>query len=178
MGFYDFVVKNKKGEDVSLKEFEGKVVLVVNTATKCGLTPQYEALQNLYSKYEKDGFVVLDFPCNQFLEQAPGSDEEINEFCSLNFGTMFPRFAKVDVNGDDATPLYKWLKEVKPVDVGNEETAKFEQHVAEYTPNNKAEDIKWNFGKFLINKDGEVVERFSPAIPPQMLVSAIEDLLY
>ncbi len=177
MKLYDFVVKNKKGEEVSLKEYEGKVVLVVNTATKCGLTPQYEGLQNLYKKYEAQGFVVLDFPCNQFLEQAPGSDEEINEFCSLNFGTMFPRFQKVDVNGENAIELYKWLKEIKPVDVGNEETEKFEQHVVGFTPNNKPEDIKWNFGKFLIDRDGNVVERFSPAMPPEVLESVIENLL-
>ncbi len=177
MKIYDFAVKNKKGEEVSLKEYEGKVILVVNTATKCGLTPQYEGLQNLYKKYEDKGFVVLDFPCNQFLEQAPGSDEEINEFCSLNFGTMFPRFAKVDVNGENAIELYKWLKEVKPVDVGNEETAKFEQHVAGFTPNNKPEDIKWNFGKFLIDREGKVVERFSPAMPPEVLESVIEGIL-
>ncbi len=177
MEFYDFTVKNKKGEEVSLKEYAGKVILLVNTATKCGLTPQYEALQTLYKKYEEQGFVVLDFPCNQFLEQAPESDEEINEFCSLSFGTKFPRFAKVDVNGENAIPLFKWLKEVKSVDVGNEETEKFEQHVAAYTPNNKPGDIKWNFGKFLIDREGRVVERFSPAMPPEMLVSAIEGLL-
>ncbi len=177
MGFYDFIVKNKKGEEVSLKEYEGKVILVVNTATKCGLTPQYEALQNLYKKYESQGFVVLDFPCNQFLEQAPESDEEINEFCSLNFGTMFPRFAKVDVNGENAISLFKWLKEAKPVDVSDEESTKFEQFVAQFTPNNKPEDIKWNFGKFLIDREGNVVERFSPAMAPEMLISEIESLL-
>ncbi len=177
MNLYDFVVKNKKGEEVSLKEYEGKVVLVVNTATKCGLTPQYEGLQNLYKKYEEKGFVILDFPCNQFLEQAPDSVEEINEFCSLNFGTMFPRFGKVDVNGENATELYKWLKEVKPVDIGNEETVKFEQLVLQYTPDNKPYDIKWNFGKFIIDRQGNVVERFSPAMPPEALESIIEELL-
>ncbi len=177
MKFYDFTVKDKKGNDVSMKEYEGKVVLLVNTATKCGLTPQYEALQNLYDNYEEKGFVVLDFPCNQFLEQAPESNEEINEFCSLNFGTKFPRFAKVDVNGNNAIPLFKWIKDIKANDIGNEETEKFEQYVSQFTPDKKPNDIKWNFGKFLIGRDGEVVERFSPALSPELLVDDIEKLL-
>ncbi len=177
MNLYDFKVKDKKGNEVSLKEYEGKLILVVNTATKCGLTPQYEALQELYKKYESQGFLVLDFPCNQFLEQAPGSDEEINEFCSLNFGTKFPRFAKIDVNGENEEPLYKWLKAEKPQDIGNEETAKFEEHVKNYTPDNNETDIKWNFGKFIIGRDGNVVERYSPALPPEAIEETIKSML-
>ncbi|MFV0314364.1 MAG: glutathione peroxidase [Anaerotignum sp.] len=177
MKFYDFTVKDKKGNDVSLKEYEGKLILVVNTATKCGLTPQYEALQNLYDKYATQGFVILDFPCNQFLEQAPGSIDEIHEFCSLNFGTKFPRFSKIDVNGENEAPLYKWLKAEAPVDKGNEDTAKFEALVKEYTPNNNETDIKWNFGKFIIGRDGRVIDRYSPAMPPEVLEDLIKSML-
>lgn len=177
MSIYDFSVKSKKGEDVSLREFEGKVLLVVNTATKCGLTPQYEGMQTLFEKYEARGFTILDFPCNQFAEQAPGTDEEISEFCSLNYGTKFPRFAKIDVNGENASPLYAWLKEQIPEDKGDEESAKFEEMVKQYTPNNEPSDIKWNFGKFLVGRDGAVVARYSPAITPDKLEADIEALL-
>ncbi len=177
MKFYDFTVKDKKGNDVSLKEYEGKLIMVINTATKCGLTPQYEALQKLYDKYESQGFVVLDFPCNQFLEQAPDSIDEINEFCSLNFGTKFPRFAKIDVNGENEVPLYKWLKEKAPIDIGNEETEKFEAYVKKLTPDNTETDIKWNFGKFIIGRDGEVAGRYSPAMVPEVLEDVIKSML-
>ncbi len=177
MNIYDFVVQDKKGNDVSLKKYEGKVLMIVNTATKCGLTPQYEALQNLYDKYESKGFVILDFPCNQFLEQAPESIEEINEFCSLTFGTKFPRFAKLDVNGDDESKLYSWLKQQISVDSGDESCLKFEEHVKQFTPDIKSHDIKWNFGKFIINKNGEVVGRYSPAMSPEKLENEIEKLL-
>ncbi len=177
MNLYDFNVLDKKGNDVSLSDYKGKVVLIVNTATKCGLTPQYDALQKLYDKYEDKDFVVLDFPCNQFLEQAPEDIEQINEFCSLNFGTKFPRFSKIDVNGENAAPLYKWLKEQISEDIGNAETKKFEEYVKEFTPNNKPEDIKWNFGKFLVDKEGNVISRYSPAIPPEALTSDIEKLI-
>lgn len=177
MNIYNFTVKDKKGNDVSLRQFEGKALLVVNTATKCGLTPQYEAMQTLFDKYEAKGFTVLDFPCNQFAGQAPGTDEEISEFCSLNYGTKFPRFAKIDVNGANAAPLYVWLKEQAPVDKGDEETAKFEDMVKQYTPDNSPTDIKWNFGKFLIGRDGEVIARYSPAMTPDKIEADIEALL-
>ena len=131
MSIYDITVKDKKGNDVSLSEYAGKVLLIVNTATKCGLTPQYDGLEALYEKYHDQGFEILDFPCNQFAFQAPGSAEEIDSFCSLKFNTKFPRFAKIKVNGKDADPLYKYLKEQKP---GR---------------------IQWNFAKFLIAKNGE-----------------------
>lgn len=177
MSIYDYTVKNNVGDDISLEQFKGKVLLVVNTATKCGLTPQYEALQSMYDKYESKGFTVLDFPCNQFGGQAPGSDEEISEFCTLNYGTKFPRFAKIDVNGANASPLYVWLKEQAPEDKGNEETAKFEEMVKQYTPDNGPADIKWNFGKFLIDRDGNVITRYSPAMTPETLAADIEALL-
>lgn len=177
MNIYDFTVKNNFGRPVSLKNYEGKVLLVVNTATKCGLTPQYEGLQKLYEKYQPRGLEILDFPSNQFMGQAPGTDEEINEFCSLNFGTSFPRFSKIEVNGKNADPLYTWLKSEKPEDIGDEESKKFEKKVKVLTLGNKKEDIKWNFGKFLIDQKGNVVARFSPTYNMDKVAEEIEKLL-
>ena len=150
MNIYDFTVKDNKGNDVSLGTYSGKVLLVVNTATKCGLTPQYEGLEALYEKYHDKGFEILDFPCNQFAFQAPGDAEKIDSFCKLNYGTKFPRFAKIKVNGADADPLYVYLKEQKPGRIG------------------------WNFAKVLIDRKGNVVERFAPTDKPQTLEAAIE----
>ena len=153
MSIYDFTVKDKKGNDVSLSEYMGKVLLIVNTATKCGLTPQYDALEALYEKYHDQGFEILDFPCNQFLAQAPGSVEEIDSFCTLRFNTKFPRFGKIKVNGKEADPLYVYLKEQKP---GR---------------------IEWNFAKFLIDREGNVVERVSSKTKPETMTESIEKLL-
>lgn len=153
MSVYDFTVKDKKGNDVSLSEYKGKVLLIVNTATKCGLTPQYDALEALYEKYHDQGFEILDFPCNQFLAQAPGSVEEIDSFCTLRFNTKFPRFGKIKVNGKEADPLYVYLKERKP---GR---------------------IEWNFAKFLIDREGNVVERVSSKTKPETMTESIEKLL-
>ena len=153
MSVYDFTVKDKKGNDVSLSEYKGKVLLIVNTATKCGLTPQYDALEALYEKYHDQGFEILDFPCNQFLAQAPGTVEEIDSFCTLRFNTKFPRFGKIKVNGKDADPLYVYLKEQKP---GR---------------------IEWNFAKFLIDREGNVVERVSSKTKPETMTESIEKLL-
>lgn len=177
MSVYDFSVKNNKGENVSLSEYEGKVLLIVNTATKCGLTPQYDALEALYKKYKEQGFEILDFPCNQFMNQAPGSDEDISQFCTLNHGTTFPRFKKIDVNGKNADPFYVWLKEQAPEDRGDEKSKSFEKKIKLLKPFAKAGDIKWNFGKFLINAKGEVVGRYSPAFTPDQLEKDIEKLL-
>lgn len=177
MSIYDFNVTDVSGSEVSLAEYRGKVLLVVNTATKCGLTPQYEGLVSLYGKYRDRGFEILDFPSNQFLQQAPGTNEEINNFCSLTFGTTFPRFAKIDVNGKNTAPLYQWLKEQKPEDFGDEDARAFEKKVRLLKPFAKPGDIKWNFGKFLIDREGRVVERFSPAYRPEQLEEAIEALL-
>lgn len=177
MNIYNFEVKDNQGNIVSMKEYEGKALLVVNTATKCGLTPQYTAMQELYDKYKDKGFEILDFPCNQFMEQAPGTDEEISEFCLLNYGTTFPQFAKIDVNGINASSLYVWLKEQAPEDLSNDETKAFEEKVNAYTLGNKAGDIKWNFGKFLIDRNGDVVARYSPAYPLEKLEQDIEVLL-
>lgn len=153
MSVYDYTVKDKKGNDVSLSEYKGKVLLIVNTATKCGLTPQYDALEALYEKYHDQGFEILDFPCNQFLAQAPGTVEEIDSFCTLRFNTKFPRFGKIKVNGKDADPLYVYLKEQKP---GR---------------------IEWNFAKFLIDKEGNVVERVASKTKPETIAESIEKLL-
>lgn len=157
MGFYDFKVKDSKGGLVDMSVYKGKVLLVVNTATGCGFTPQYKGLQALYDKYNAQGFEVLDFPCNQFGHQAPGSDAEIGQFCTLNYGTTFPRFAKVDVNGDNAEPLFKYLKRCKGGFLGSR--------------------IKWNFTKFLVSRDGEVVERYAPMTAPEKIEDDIKALL-
>ncbi len=177
MTVYDFTVKNAAGQDVSLSKYEGKVLMIVNTATKCGLTPQYEGLQAIYDKYRDRGFEVLDFPSNQFLGQAPGTDEEIGQFCSINYGTTFPRFQKIDVNGKNADPLYAWLREVQPEDSGDEASEAFEKKVRVLKPFAKHGDIKWNFGKFLIDRKGTPVARFSPALEPGKLSEEIEKLL-
>ncbi|MGV3353637.1 glutathione peroxidase [Streptococcus orisratti] len=154
---YDFTVKAQDGSDSPLSQYAGKVVLVVNTATGCGLTPQYEGLQKLYDTYKDQGFVILDFPCNQFAGQAPGSAEEINTFCSLNYQTTFPRFAKIKVNGKEAEPLYDWLKSEKSGLLGKR--------------------IEWNFAKFLIDREGNVVQRFSSKSEPEKMAVDIEALL-
>ncbi len=177
MKIYDFEVKDNKGEQVSLSRYEGKVLLVVNTATRCGLTPQYKELQALYEKYREKGFEVLDFPSNQFLNQAPGTDEEISEFCTLNYGTTFPRFQKLNVNGNEADPLFVWLKQQKQNDVGDEQSEAFEKKVKLLVPFAQKGDIKWNFGKFLISRQGDVAERYSPAYPPEKLTEEIGKLL-
>jgi glutathione peroxidase len=144
---YDFKMTDIDGAEVDFAEFEGKAVLVVNVASKCGLTPQYEGLQRLYDEYRRQGLEVLGFPCNQFAGQEPGSDDDVKSFCTLQFGVNFPMFSKIDVNGDGRAPIYDWLSSA---DVGPEE----------------AGDIKWNFGKFLIGKDGAVRARFDPSVEP------------
>lgn len=154
---YDFVVKDQKGQDVKLSQYEGKVLLIVNTATGCGFTPQYKALEELYRKYESKGFVILDFPCNQFANQAPGKDEEIHSFCTLKYNVSFPQFHKIDVNGKNAAPLYVYLKKAKRWFFTGR--------------------IKWNFTKFLVNKEGTVVARFAPSTKPEKLEKDIVRLL-
>lgn len=177
MNIGDFTVKNGAGEPVSLGQYIGKVLLVVNTATKCGLTPQYDALEALYKQYKDRGFEILDFPSNQFMGQAPGSNEEITEFCTLNYGTTFPRFAKIDVNGKDAAPLFVWLKEQAPQDAGDAESESFDKKIKLMKLFAKPGDIKWNFGKFLIDREGNVAGRFSPGYTPYKLAGEIEKLL-
>ena len=178
---YDFSVKDRKGKDVSLKEYSNEVLLIVNTATKCGFTPQYEDLEKLYEKYHSQGFEILDFPCNQFGSQAPGTDESIHSFCKLTYGTEFPRFKKIKVNGDDATPLYKFLKEEKGFAGWDESHPLYpvlDKMLSEQDANYKeSADIKWNFTKFLTNKRGQVVARFEPTESIDNIAKKIEELL-
>ena len=157
MSIYDFTVKDIKGQDISLNCFKEKVLLIVNTATSCGFTPQYTGLQKLYDDYKEKGFEILDFPCNQFGHQAPGTEDEIDNFCTLNYHTTFPRFAKIEVNGKNEHPLYKYLKS---------------QQKGTVTAN-----IKWNFTKFLVDRRGNIVGRFASAEKPEKLKIEIEKLL-
>ncbi len=153
MTIYDFKVKDAKGEMVDLSDYKGKVLLVVNTAILCGLTPQYAGLEALYQKFKDQGFEILGFPCNQFNSQAPGTEEQIISFCSLNYGVTFQQFAKIEVNGEQEHPLYTWLKSQKTGNMGD--------------------DIEWNFAKFLIDKNGNVADRFFATQPPEELEAAI-----
>ena len=178
---FDFTVKDRKGQDVSLRSYQGEVLLIVNTATKCGFTPQYDELEKLYRDYHAQGFEILDFPCNQFGQQAPGTDESIHEFCKLNFGTDFPRFKKVKVNGPDADPLFKFLQEQKGFDGWDEShpiAPILDKMLSENDPDYKQKpDIKWNFTKFLVNKYGIVVARFEPTEKIENIAKEIEALL-
>ena len=157
MGLYDIQVKEANGNEVSMKDYEGKVLLIVNTATGCGFTPQYEGLQKLYDNYKEQGLEILDFPCNQFGNQAPGSNDEIHEFCTLKYHTTFPLFSKIDVNGKDADPLFVYLKENSKGFLGS--------------------NIKWNFTKFLVDRNGNVLERFAPTVEPEKIEGKIAELL-
>lgn len=156
--FFDFTVKSANGTDTALSQYKNKVVLVVNVASQCGFTPQYKGLEELYEKFQSQGFTVIGFPCNQFGAQEPGSNEEIQSFCELNFGVKFPVMAKVDVNGGTADPVYKWLKESAPGLLGTEL-------------------IKWNFTKFLVGRDGQVLKRYAPQDEPQKIAADIQAAL-
>lgn len=178
MTIYDFKVKNRKKEEVSLEVFKNKVLLIVNTATGCGFTPQYEALENLYEKYNDKGFEVLDFPCNQFGHQAPGSDNEIHEFCTAKYKTKFDQFSKIDVNGENENVLYTYLKEQMP----NEEVNGLKNKIAmkaieKIGAAKKDGDIKWNFTKFLVDRKGNVVKRYAPTTKPADIEKDITKLL-
>ncbi len=179
---YDFTVKDRKGKDVSLREYSNEVLLIVNTATRCGFTPQYEELEKLYAAYRQQGFCILDFPCNQFGQQAPGTDESIHEFCKLNYGTEFPRFKKIKVNDPDADPLFAYLKEEKGFAGWNMEhpiAHILDDMLSKEDPDYQQKpDIKWNFTKFLINKQGRVVARFEPTAPFEEVKAQIEKLLH
>ncbi|SFI42815.1 glutathione peroxidase [Treponema bryantii] len=157
MNIYDIFVKSRDGKEVALKDYEGKVLLIVNTATGCGFTPQYTGLQKLYDTYKDKGFEILDFPCNQFANQAPGSDDDIHTFCTGRFGITFPQFAKIDVNGKNEDPLYTYLKSKK----GGLFSSR----------------IKWNFTKFLVGKDGTVIKRFGPTETPESIEAFVKNAL-
>ncbi len=179
MNVYDFSVTAQDGSEVSLAGYKGKVLLIVNTATGCGFTPQYADLQKLYELHEKDGLEILDFPCNQFGEQAPGSDEEIHTFCTGRFGITFPQFAKIDVNGENAIPLYKYLTENTEFGGFSGPMGLILKGVAkkmdkDYKTNGK---IKWNFTKFLIDRSGEIAARFEPTDSLDEVKAKVEALL-
>lgn len=174
---YDFTVNDVSGRATMLETYRGQVVLIVNTATHCGLTPQYKALQELQNRFSEHGFTVLDFPCNQFREQAPESEADIQTFCETNYGTTFPRFQKIDVNGSTAAPLYRWLKAQQPEDKGDISFQNLLIKLASLGEKREGYDIKWNFTKFLINREGEVVARYAPSTSPAEIASAIEGLL-
>lgn len=179
MSVYDYTVKDAKGEDVPLESYRGKVLLIVNTATGCGFTPQYDGLQDLYEAYQAQGLEILDFPCNQFGEQAPGSDEEIVSFCTGRFGITFRQFSKIDVNGENAAPLFTELKAQAPDDIvegfKDKMTMKAVERLSKTAKN--PGDIKWNFTKFLLDRSGRVVARFAPTVKPEELEAKVKELL-
>ena len=179
MAFYDHIIKTRKGEELDLSTLKGKVVLVVNTATGCGFTPQYEGIEKLYEKYHDQGFEVLDFPCNQFGNQAPGSDAEIHEFCTARYKTQFEQMSKIDVNGENELPLYTFLKQEQPDDdvqgMKNKMTMKAIEKLS--TSCKKPGDIKWNFTKFLVDKEGKVIARYSPTCEPAKIDEEIAKLI-
>jgi glutathione peroxidase len=157
MAIYSYTVKDARGSEIPLSNYQGKVLLLVNTASQCGFTPQYAGLQQIYDSLREQGFEILAFPCDQFGHQEPGTDAEIQQFCQINYGVTFPVFAKIEVNGSESHPLYRYLTAQKPGPKGG--------------------DIQWNFTKFLVNQAGEVVERFEPGVKPEELVPEIEKLL-
>ncbi|MBU1141585.1 MAG: glutathione peroxidase [Firmicutes bacterium] len=171
MNIYDFNIKNTKQQDVSLSIYKDKVLLVVNTATKCGFTPQYAALETLYEKYKEKGFEILDFPCNQFLKQAPGTDEELKSFCTLNYGTTFETFAKLDVNGNHAHPVYIYLRNEIQRDITGGRKPSILSKLA------TSDRIKWNFTKFLIDRKGKVIHRFAPGYEPENIARYIDEVI-
>ena len=179
MSIYDYKVKNRNNDKVSLSEFKGKVLIIVNTATGCGFTPQYEGLEKLYKEYHDKGLEILDFPCNQFGNQAPGSDDEIHEFCALKYNTSFDQFTKIEVNGDNESPLYTFLKEKITDDVivgmKNKMSMKAIEKISKTAINKN--DIKWNFTKFLVDREGNVVGRYSPTYKPQDMEEKIKELI-
>ncbi|WP_243298538.1 glutathione peroxidase [Bacillus litorisediminis] len=174
MSIYSFQANLTNGSKISLEEFKGKVLLIVNTASQCGLTPQYEGLEKLYQTYKDDGFTVLGFPCNQFGGQEPGTDEEIRNFCTVNYNVTFPLFQKIEVNGEKAHPLFSYLKSKAPVDSVQEVLSEDYQETARDTLDSS---IQWNFTKFLINREGTVLKRFGPATKPEEIEEDIKKLL-
>ena len=174
---YDFTLPDAKNKPVSFEQYRGKVLLIVNTATRCGLTPQYQELQDLYKQFHTQGLEILDFPCNQFREQAPENSEEIAQICQTRFGTEFTVFQKIEVNGTNEAPLYRWLKQQKPEDNGGHVFKEMLLKLASLGEKREGSDIKWNFTKFLINRNGEVVERFAPSVKPAEMADNIASLL-
>ena len=180
MSIYDYTVKGRKGDEISLGDFKNKVLLVVNTATGCGFTPQYEGLENLYRTYHDKGLEILDFPCNQFGHQAPGSNDEIHEFCTAKYKTTFEQLAKIDVNGDKAEPLWVYLKEQvsdDPAPKGMKNKLAMKAIAKIPGVSHEKGYIKWNFTKFLVDRGGKVVYRFGPTDKPEDMEEKVKELL-
>ena len=179
MSIYDYTFKAQDGSEVSMEQYKGKVLLIVNTATGCGFTPQYAPLQELYTAHHDDGLEILDFPCNQFMNQAPGSDEEIHTFCTGRFGITFPQFSKIDVNGENAAPLYKYLtSETRFAGFSGPMGLILKPIVSKMDPDYKNNgNIKWNFTKFLITRDGEIAARFEPTESMDKVSKKVEEIL-
>ena len=179
MSIYDITVRDAQGAEVSLSEYKGKVLLIVNTATGCGFTPQYEGLQDLYEAHQAEGLEILDFPCNQFAGQAPGTDEEIVDFCQSRYGVTFRQFSKIDVNGENASPVFTLLKQAIPDEevtgLKNKMAMKAIEKIS--TTAKKPGDIKWNFTKFLVDRSGRVVARFAPTDKPEDIEAKVKELL-
>ena len=180
MNVYDFTVKAQDGTEVNLSDYKGKLLLIVNTATGCGFTPQYDGLQDLYDAHQKDGLEILDFPCNQFMNQAPGSDDEIHTFCTGRFGITFPQFSKIDVLGENASPLYKWLSENTKFEGFGKGPAALAMKVPVMAMDKNYKNngnVKWNFTKFLISREGEILARFEPTLDMKEVTKRVEEAL-
>ena len=179
MSIYDYKVKNRNGEDIPISNYKGKILIIVNTATGCGFTPQYEGLEKLYKEYHEKGLEILDFPCNQFGNQAPGNDEEIHQFCQFKYNTSFDQFTKIDVNGETESPLYTFIKnEIKEDEIEGMKNKVAMKAVEKISSTCKRQgDIKWNFTKFLVDREGKVVARFSPTFKPEDMEERVKELL-
>ena len=179
MSIYDCSILDRNGKEIKLEEYKGKVLIIVNTATGCGFTPQYEGLENLYKKYHDKGLEIIDIPCNQFGNQAPGTDDEIHEFCALKYNTSFDQFTKADVNGENELPLYTYLKkEIKEDKIDGIKNKMAMKAVEKMSKTTKEDgDIKWNFTKFLVDKEGKVIERYSPTYKPEDIEEDIKNII-
>ena len=179
MSIYAYKVKNRNGENISIESYKGKVLIIVNTATGCGFTPQYEGLENLYKKYHDEGLEILDFPCDQFGNQAPGSDDEIHQFCQFKYNTSFDQFAKIDVNGEKEDPLYTYIKNEVKEDIIEGVKNKMAMKAVEKISSTckKDGDIKWNFTKFLVDRNGKVIARYSPTFKPEEMEEKIKEII-
>lgn len=179
MSIYDYKVKNRNGEEIPISNYKGKILIIVNTATGCGFTPQYEGLEKLYKEYHEKGLEILDFPCNQFGNQAPGNDEEIHQFCQFKYNTSFDQFSKIDVNGETESPLYTFIKnEIKEDEIEGMKNKVAMKAVEKISSTCKKQgDIKWNFTKFLVDREGKVVSRFSPTFKPEDMEERVKELI-